>query len=90
MIERSRDDLGVPDRVTGLVLPLAVALFRVTGPVVLELQYIFAADWFVETNEVLDSETEFPCPAVMGGIPAQALASGPAFPNSKTLGKCRV
>ena len=32
MIERSRDDLGVPDRVTGLVLPLAVALFRVTGP----------------------------------------------------------
>ncbi|HEY2751477.1 dicarboxylate/amino acid:cation symporter [Phenylobacterium sp.] len=33
MIERSRDDLGVPDRVTGLVLPLAVALFRITGPV---------------------------------------------------------
>jgi proton glutamate symport protein len=33
MIERSRDDLGVPDRVTGLVLPMAVALFRITGPV---------------------------------------------------------
>ncbi|MGZ6017706.1 MAG: dicarboxylate/amino acid:cation symporter [Phenylobacterium sp.] len=33
MIERCRDDLGVPDRVTGLVLPLCVALFRVTGPV---------------------------------------------------------
>jgi Na+/H+-dicarboxylate symporter len=33
MIERSRDDLGVPDRITGLVLPLAVALFRMTGPV---------------------------------------------------------
>ena len=32
MIERSRDDLGIPDRITGLVLPLAVALFRVTGP----------------------------------------------------------
>jgi Na+/H+-dicarboxylate symporter len=32
MIERSRDDLGIPDRVTGLVLPLAVALLRVTGP----------------------------------------------------------
>jgi Na+/H+-dicarboxylate symporter len=32
MIERSRDDLGIPDRVTGLVLPLAVALFRMTGP----------------------------------------------------------
>lgn len=33
MIERCRDDLGVPDRVTGLVLPMAVALFRITGPV---------------------------------------------------------
>ncbi len=33
MIERLRDDLGVPDRITGLVLPLAVALFRMTGPV---------------------------------------------------------
>jgi Na+/H+-dicarboxylate symporter len=32
MIERSRDDLGIPDRVSGLVLPLAVALFRWTGP----------------------------------------------------------
>jgi proton glutamate symport protein len=32
MVERSRDDLGVPDRITGLVLPLAVALFRITGP----------------------------------------------------------
>src|SRR5262249_2063910 len=28
-------------------------MVRITGPVVLELQYIFAADWFLETNEVL-------------------------------------
>ena len=33
MIERCRDDLGVPDRVSGLVLPLAVSLLRITGPV---------------------------------------------------------
>jgi len=33
MVERLRDDLDVPDRITGLVLPLAVALFRMTGPV---------------------------------------------------------
>ena len=32
MVERSRDDLGIPDRITGLSLPLAVALLRVTGP----------------------------------------------------------
>jgi Na+/H+-dicarboxylate symporter len=33
MVERMRDDLGVPDRVSGLVLPLAVSVFRITGPV---------------------------------------------------------
>jgi proton glutamate symport protein len=33
MIERCRDDLGVADRVSGLVLPLAVSVFRITGPV---------------------------------------------------------
>ena len=33
MIERCRDDLGVPDRVSGLVLPLAVSVLRITGPV---------------------------------------------------------
>jgi cardiolipin synthase len=56
-------------------------MVRVTGPVVLELQYIFAADWFLETNEILDSESEFPCPEITGGIPAQALPSGPGFPT---------
>src|SRR5262245_28420636 len=55
-------------------------MVRVTGPVVLELQYVFAADWFVETDEVLDGECEFPSPEIAGGVPAQALASGPAFP----------
>ena len=33
MLERTRDNLGVPDRITGLVLPLAVAVFRATSPV---------------------------------------------------------
>jgi cardiolipin synthase len=54
---------------------------RVTGPVVLDLQYVFAADWFLETDEVLDGEAEFPCPEIAGGAPAQALASGPDFPT---------
>jgi cardiolipin synthase len=56
-------------------------MVRVTGPVVLELQHIFAADWFLDTNEVLDGETEFPSPQIAGGIPAQALPSGPDFPT---------
>jgi len=33
MVERSKDILGIPERVTGLVLPLAVAVFRFTSPV---------------------------------------------------------
>src|SRR5262245_33075144 len=56
-------------------------MVRLTGPVFLELNYIFAADWFLETNEVLDDEAEFPAPLLTGDIPAQALPSGPAFPT---------
>jgi cardiolipin synthase len=56
-------------------------MVRTTGPVVLELQYVFAADWFLETNVVLGGEAEFPAPQITGKVPAQALASGPAFPN---------
>lgn len=33
MVERAQDDLNIPPRVTGLVLPLAVAVFRLTSPV---------------------------------------------------------
>lgn len=33
MVERAQDDLKIPPRTTGLVLPLAVAVFRLTSPV---------------------------------------------------------
>lgn len=33
MLERAQDDLRIPSRVSGLVLPLAVAVFRLTSPV---------------------------------------------------------
>jgi cardiolipin synthase len=56
-------------------------MVRVTGPVVLELQYVFASDWFLETSEVLDGATEFPGPDIAGNVPAQVLPSGPAFPT---------
>jgi cardiolipin synthase A/B len=56
-------------------------MVRVHGPVVLELQYIFASDWFLETSEVLEGDGEFPDPTVAGAVPAQALPSGPAFPT---------
>ena len=54
---------------------------RVTGPVVLELQYVFATDWFVETEEVLDSRDIFPDPERPGPNAAQALPSGPGQPT---------
>jgi cardiolipin synthase len=56
-------------------------VLRLTGPAVLELQYIFAADWFLENNEVLDSSDIFPDPEIAGSIPIQALPSGPDFPT---------
>ena len=43
MIERSRDDLGVPARVANRVLPLAVAVFRMTSPAVNLAVCIFVA-----------------------------------------------
>jgi Na+/H+-dicarboxylate symporter len=33
MVERARDEMGVPARVANLTLPLAVAIFRMTSPV---------------------------------------------------------
>ncbi|MFN3537701.1 MAG: dicarboxylate/amino acid:cation symporter [Brevundimonas sp.] len=33
MVERAQDYLGIPERVAGLVLPLSVAIFRITSPV---------------------------------------------------------
>jgi cardiolipin synthase len=56
-------------------------MVRVTGPVVLDLQYVFAADWFLETDEVLSGAAEFPYPEIAGEVPAQALPSGPAYPT---------
>jgi Na+/H+-dicarboxylate symporter len=43
MIERSRDDLRVPQRIANLVLPLAVAVFRMTSPAVNLAVCIFVA-----------------------------------------------
>jgi cardiolipin synthase len=56
-------------------------MVRLSGPVVLDLQYVFAEDWFLETNEVLEGEAEFPGPEIAGAVPAQALPSGPGHPT---------
>lgn len=55
---------------------------RVTGPVVLELQAVFVADWFLETAQALTGPALFPEPAPAGGAVAQALPSGPDYPEA--------
>ena len=52
---------------------------RVTGPVVLGLQFVFVADWYLETNELLDTSAIFPLPPVTGDVPVQPLPSGPGW-----------
>jgi cardiolipin synthase A/B len=53
---------------------------RVSGPVVLELQAVFVADWFLETEQVLKGPDLFPEPVCNGCIVAQVLPSGPDYP----------
>src|SRR5450631_1848769 len=54
---------------------------RLAGPIALELQAVFAEDWYLETGEFLDDHRYFPDPRIGGSIPAQALPSGPGYPR---------
>jgi len=55
---------------------------RAAGPVVRELQAVFARDWFTETEQVLEGPAFFPDPTVAGPAVAQVLPSGPDFPGA--------
>ena len=55
---------------------------RVTGPVVLQLQAAFVADWFLETEQVLDLAEVLPPPSAAGASVAQVLPSGPDYPTT--------
>jgi len=54
---------------------------RLCGPVALELQAVFAEDWYVETGEMLDDGRYFPVPDLDGTLPAQVLPSGTNYPR---------
>jgi cardiolipin synthase len=54
-------------------------LVRVEGPVVTQLQLVFACDWWLETDEQLTDPEYFPAPVEPGTEAAQALPSGPDF-----------
>ena len=54
---------------------------RLAGPIALELQAVFAEDWYLESGEFLADARYFPDPRLDGTIPAQALPSGPGYPR---------
>ena len=51
---------------------------RVVGPVVLQLQQIFAEDWYYATKEELTAPRFYPSPEEAGAVTAQTLAGEPA------------
>lgn len=61
---------------------------KLTGPVVTELDVVFASDWYAETGEnlgaqlLLDLEAD---EAARGGSLAQVVPSGPGFPDENNL-----
>ncbi|MEI7703753.1 MAG: cardiolipin synthase [Deltaproteobacteria bacterium] len=54
-------------------------MVRIEGPVVRQLQAIFLTDRYLETGNVLETETSFPPLADVGTVMAQALPSGPTY-----------
>jgi len=69
-------NLADPEFVSGH--PNREVVARVRGPVVAQLQALFASDWYIETGEVLEVDAS-PIPS-NGHVPAQLLPSGPAYP----------
>jgi cardiolipin synthase len=51
--------------------------FKITGPVVSELQEAFANDWAFTTGEVLDGDAWFPPACQTGEVIARVIADGP-------------
>ena len=52
-------------------------MVRIEGPSALQLQAVFASDWFVETAEYV-GDSCFPAPVAAGDVPAQVLPNGPS------------
>lgn len=52
-------------------------MVRIEGPSALQLQAVFASDWYVETGEYV-GDASFPPPETGGDMPAQVLPNGPS------------
>jgi cardiolipin synthase A/B len=71
-----------PEYAEGITYQELVA--RVTGPAVSQLQAVFAADWYFETQARLEEPELFPDPETPGSSPAQVLPSGPGYQRANT------
>ncbi|TXK19823.1 cardiolipin synthase [Homoserinibacter sp. GY 40078] len=63
-------------------------MVRLEGPVVRELDAVFATDWYSETDELLpldETPVEVPSPAASELLDAQVVPSGPSFENDNNL-----
>lgn len=59
---------------------------RCTGPVVNELDAVFATDWYSETGDIISDELQLTMDTPHeGGTMAQAVPSGPGFPLENNL-----
>jgi cardiolipin synthase len=54
-------------------------MMRLTGPILLELQFLFISDWYMETGEHLNQMELFPERAHPGSAELQILPSGPIY-----------
>jgi len=61
-------------------------MMRLEGPAVRELNAVFLADWYSETDEILPFDTSpVVLPAAADLLDAQVLPSGPSFDNDNNL-----
>jgi cardiolipin synthase A/B len=51
---------------------------KLSGPAVLQLQRVFAEDWYYATNEELTQPERFPDPSCQGDVVAQIVSGGPS------------
>jgi cardiolipin synthase len=56
-------------------------MMRLTGKILLELQFLFISDWYMETNEQLIKPELFPEREQNGSADLQILPSGPIYPQ---------
>src|SRR5690606_32229706 len=60
------------------------AHLRIEGPAVIQLQQVFAEDWYFATGEPLTDLALYPDPGEPGDVTAQVVTGGPTGPSNVT------